>query len=180
MDDTEGESMKKSPAFDSGASATCLTRPSLGEKALSSSSMDQTLKVNAESAVVENTSAGKVSSPRSLKKKTFVSDGGDQSSMYFTSSSHDNPDALPVPRLSFDVKQSREGQASDVIRKQRLDKGSPEGKKYIKYQSPGKPDMLHQLLVQRTFSPHEGEVKLLGIYLDYGLFKLIYTAQAVL
>ncbi|GFR70030.1 protein aurora borealis [Elysia marginata] len=45
-------------------------------------------------------------------------------------------------------------------RKQRLDnKVSPEGKKFLKYQSPGKPDMRHQLLVQRTFSPHDEKLE---------------------
>lgn len=50
-------------------------------------------------------------------------------------------------------------ETSDLpLRKQKQDKISPERKKYIKYQSPGKSgDMRHQLLVQRTFSPHDGK-----------------------
>ncbi|GFO33809.1 protein aurora borealis [Plakobranchus ocellatus] len=65
--------------------------------------------------------------------------------------------ALPVPFLN--VTENTENQNSAGAKKQRSEQGSPEGKKYLKYQSPGKPDMRHQLLIQRTFSPRDENIE---------------------
>ncbi|RUS82689.1 hypothetical protein EGW08_009526, partial [Elysia chlorotica] len=58
-----------------------------------------------------------------------------------------------IPSINVNMAQIKDGHDSEVLKKQRHDE-SPDTKKSLKYQSPGKSDMRHQLLVQRTFSPH--------------------------